>query len=408
MKEQTDIVIVGAGVSGLLAAIAAARCGDHPLVLEKLGQPGKKLLATGNGRCTLMNLNAPVYYGDTEFANVVLGSAPVTELTEFWNSLGLRIRYDAEGRGYPCTFLASTVLEVLKAELRRLSVDIRVNTPVRALRIHGKRFSVTSESGDTFEADRVILATGGAAQPVLGGNTDAFSWLRETGHRVVNPVPSLTPLITDPRSVSGLSGLRVKCGLSVYTDGRELHREQGELLFTEKGISGICVMQCSRFVVPGRSVCGIRLVSDLCSGKDELLQELEARQKKQICDSPPELLRGLCAPKMAFAVCKQAGLPLRGETAGKLTPEQLEKVACALWEYRVRIVEREGFDRAQVMAGGLDCREVRPENMESVRCPGLHVTGELLNVDGDCGGYNLMFAVMSGLKAGRNGRSEIR
>jgi len=150
MKEQTDIVIVGAGVSGLLAAIAAARCGDHPLVLEKLGQPGKKLLATGNGRCNLMNLNAPVYYGDTEFAKAVLGSGPVTELTEFWNSLGLRIRYDAEGRGYPCTFLASTVLEVLKAELRRLSVDIRVNTPVRALRIHGKRFSVTSESGDTF------------------------------------------------------------------------------------------------------------------------------------------------------------------------------------------------------------------------------------------------------------------
>ena len=404
--KSAETVIIGAGASGLAAAVSAARAGERILVLEKMNQPGKKLLATGNGRCNLMNRNTPVYYGDPGFAGKVLGKDPVGELTAFWKSLGLWIRYDAEGRGYPCTGMASTVMECLKGEIRRLDVPVLTGSPVRDVSPGKDGFRIRLQEGEPLETRRVILATGGAAQPRLGGNEDAWPWLRRIGHTMVSPTPALTPLRTDRRSVSGLAGLRVKCELTVLTDGKPVHREKGELLFSDSGVSGICVMQCARFVLPGRSEARINLVSGLFDSSDELIRELFSRRERLAGEEPEALLRGLCAPKMAYAVCRQAGFPLRGELIGEITEGQIAALAGTLREYRVLIEGPEGFDRSQVMAGGLACGEVDPSNMESRICPGLHVTGELLNVDGDCGGYNLMFAFLSGIRAGANRRIE--
>lgn len=402
--RKENLLIIGGGVSGMTAAVAAARFGEKPVILEQLDQPGKKLLATGNGRCNLMNLNPPVYYGEPDFALRVLGADYLSELTDFWNSMGLYLRYDPEGRGYPCTFQAATVRDALTAELRRLDVPVLTGRTVRRVRADHPGFTVESENGECFSAQRLILAAGGAAQPKLGGSGDGVSWLRELGHNVVPLQPALTPLRTEPRSVSGLSGIRVRCALRVCTDGKNVHREAGELLFTDGGISGICVMQCSRFAVPGRSECIVDFVPDLFPDGKDLTEALRARRARFAPETPTALLQGICVPRLAYAVCKQAGIPLRGERTDSLSDDQLDRIASVLRGYRLPITGVEDFDRAQVSAGGLDCAEVSPENLESQIHPGLHITGELLNVDGDCGGYNLMFACASGLRAGMNGR----
>ena len=402
--ERPDVIIVGGGASGLCAAIGAARCGDKVIVLEKNTRPGKKLLATGNGRCNLMNRYPQPYNGDAEFARQVLGNDPVKELTAFWQELGLMIRYDKEGWGYPSTFLASTVLEVLLAECRRLGVEIKTSTTVSDLRKQENGFLIKTESGDVFRSSRVIIATGGAAQPKLGGNQSAWPWLLEFGHSFLPPEPSLTALITDSRSISGLAGLKIKCSISVETEGKNVHQESGELLFTKTGISGICVMQCSRFVVSGKSHCVIDLFPDLFESNDQLMKDLLRRQRKNPDENPPELFRGLCVSKLAYGVCKQAGLALKGETNKELTESQIWNLTKAAKGYSLKILGKEGFARAQIMSGGLICQDFKPSTLASVLSPGLHATGEILNVDGTCGGYNLMFAFLSGLKAGVNGR----
>ena len=399
---SSDVLVIGGGVSGILAAITSARKGEDTVILEKADTLGKKLLATGNGRCNLMNLAEPIFYGNPEFARTVLGMAPVQELTDFWHSIGLFLRFDPDGRGYPCTFQASTVLDVLKTELRRNKVRIYLSRRAKALiKNRDNTFCIEDQSGEKFTARRVIVSTGGMAQPRLGGNDDAWEWLRKIGHSFIPPVPALTPLITDKKSISGLAGIRVKCQITLFAEGAEIHRERGELLFTENGISGICVMQCARFVRGEHCEARICLFPDLFD-EQSLFCELRKRQLRNPDGPPTELLQGLCAPHISYAVCKQAGLSVKEENTGDLTELQLRQIVTTALNYRVQILRREGFERAQVMAGGLDCREINPSNMESYLSPGLHVTGELLDVDGDCGGFNLMFACMSGLRAGDN------
>ncbi|MBR2823017.1 MAG: aminoacetone oxidase family FAD-binding enzyme [Clostridia bacterium] len=407
MKPET-VGIIGGGASGMAAAIAAARCGDRVILLEKQNQLGKKVSVSGNGRCNLLNSRPPVYYGDPAFAREVLGGDPAAESIAFWQGLGLRIRFDTEGRGYPCTFLAATVLDVLKAELCRLRVDLRTGTEAADLRPEAEGARIILSDGTELHADRVILSTGGAAQPRLGGNESAKPWLERLGHPMIPVRPALVPLTAEKKAISGLSGLRVKCGVAMETEaGVLLHREQGEMLFTDTGVSGICVMQCARFLPDHeRAILRVDFLRDLYDSQEELTDDLARRARLFPAENPPALLRGLCAGKLAYAVCKQAGLPLRGETSAQLTRDQLKRVAGALRDYRIPLTGTEGPERAQVTAGGADCRFFRPENMESRLYPRLHATGELLNVDGDCGGYNLMFAFLSGIRAGANGRQE--
>ena len=402
---QADVGIIGGGASGIAAAIAAGRCGERVVLLESMEQIGKKLLATGNGRCNLMNSGKPVYYGDPEFAARVMGPDPAAELTAFWLSLGLYLRYDREARGYPYTGMAATVLEVLKAEIRRLPVEIRTQTPVTKLRKSEEGYLIRCDTGESIPVKRVIIATGGAAQPKLGGNQNAWPWLQALGHSMIPARPSLVSLKTDSRSISGLAGLRVRGQVRLEADDRILHTETGEVLFTEHGVSGICVMQCSRFYPDaGSANLRINLTDGLFSSPKGLETELKRRRNQLSDEEPTDLLRGLCASKLGYAVCKQAGIALRGEKNRNLTDAQIGQLAECLTGYTLRIIGTDGFEKAQVMAGGAACGEFNPRNMESLKCSGLHATGELLNVDGDCGGFNLMFAFLSGIRAGENRR----
>ena len=402
-----DVMIIGGGASGMIAAVTAAESGDHVILFESQKKLGRKLLATGNGRCNLMNFGQLRYYGDSDFANQVCHYCSPPEVADFWAKLGLCLREEEQHRVYPCTFQAATVLDVLESAMKRYNVQILLETKVKKLESEGSHFKILTEDSRLFEGKRVIVATGGPAQPKLGGNRDGYSFLQQFSHLLCSASPALTPLKTDLRSISGLSGIRVHCKISLIAFSKIIKQEIGEILFTEDGVSGICAMQCARFVIPGECTAELDLVYDLFDHESSIVSYLLNLGASVPQEEPVSLLKGLCAPRLAWAVCKQAGLSMRGEKIRELNEQSYRSIAFALKHYRILITGTKGFDRAQVTAGGIDCKDWDPKRMESLLIPGLHAAGEVLNVDGDCGGYNLMFAWASGILAGRNGRGVV-
>ena len=404
MPAKWDFIVIGGGASGMAAAIASAKLGDRVLLLEKSSALGRKIAASGNGRCNLMNTGDPVYYGDAGFAADVFMCYPKENLIGFWKDAGLFLTEEEAGRVYPRTFHSSSVLEALKAMLRMYHVEIMLQTAVTGIRKDCGLFVISSGAG-SFSAGRILIAAGGSAYPRLGGSDDGYAFLHSFGHRIIDPFPALCPLCTDAKSISGLSGIRIRCRICLTAgNNRELFSTRGEVLFTDYGISGICAMQCARFYEEG-CIIRLNLVDGLFDRQDKLIQALHTR-RKQFSGFPPEyILNGILVPKLSFAVMKQAGINLRDRNAGSLSDEEIKQTAHVLTGYTLYVTGTRGFAEAQVTAGGADCTQFDPNTLESRIVKGLHASGEVLNVDGDCGGYNLMFAAATGLLAGSNGRT---
>ena len=400
MSLNYDAAVIGGGAAGMVAAIRAAERGRKIILFEKSDRPGRKIMASGNGRCNLMNNGEPRYFGDTGFALSVLNRVPPPELTRFFRTYGLLTAEEEDLRVYPITYQSASVLSVLKNALSLRGVTVALNSPVETLSRTTDGFEVHAVAGSSCRCSRVIVACGGAAQPKLGGSSDGYLLLRAMGHSIVQPFPSLVPLITDSKSISGLSGIRIRCSVSLMQDQNVLHTEKGEVLFTDYGVSGICIMQCARFAVFTDCILLLNLAKDVFRNRQDFRNELVRRQQLFSVCSPVWLLNGIFPEKVAYAVLKQAGIPLRGETAGETSREKLEKIMDTAYGYRISVMGNKGFDMAQVTAGGADCSQFDPSTLESRIVPGLFAAGEVLNVDGDCGGFNLMFAFSSGLLAG--------
>lgn len=402
-----SVIIIGGGAAGMSAAIAAAMCGDRVTVLERMDRVGRKLLATGNGRCNLMNTGEPRFPGGDGLARQVLARMGQQEQRRFWETLGLRLRQEDGGRVYPVSNAASSVLDTLRQAMRLLSIEVVTEADVDGLSPSRKGWLVTSGER-RWTAQRVIVAGGGCAQPKLGSNGSAWPLLTALGHRMVSVQPALTQMITDTAPIRGLSGIRVRCGVRVTDGTGEKYRESGEVLFADYGVSGVCVMQCARFASPGDTF-HIDLTQAMgFDGPRQLHAELR-RRLSLWADSPQmtrlDLLTGLCVPKLAIALMRGAGIERAQELpAADLTAAQLNRLVQLAADFCLTVRGVKGFDSAQVTAGGVDTAEFDPETMVSRLAPGVHAAGEVLDVDGDCGGFNLMFAFGSGLLAGLNGR----
>ena len=403
-----DFAVVGGGAAGLVAAISAASLGDRVIIIESGNMIGKKILASGNGRCNMMNSGRSRYFGNTGFAEEVLKRFNAESLKTFWHSLGLITTEDSENRVYPCTFQASTVIQVLKTALKIYRVETELNSPVKECVLVKDGGFCISSGEKRFTAGRVLISSGGSAGRKTREEKYGYEILRRFGHTIHPLRPSLVPLTTDPVSVSGLSGIRTRCSVTLFdAHSNILHQEEGEMLFTDSGISGICVMQCARFVKEDGCYIEADLVKSIFPDDQSLLHELNCR-KKQFGSLPPDMiLIGMMNPKIAYAVMKQAGAAMKGEILSDLPDEFVHRVMHAIRHYRINITGTRGFDFAQVTAGGADCDEFKPDNMESRIVPGLHVAGELLDVDGDCGGFNLMFAFAGGILAGLSNRKKL-
>lgn len=387
--EIVDIAVVGGGASGLAAAIAAARAGALVVVLEKLPRVGKKLLATGNGRCNLGNESqAPgAYHGSMETAAVFgrfQGEAA------FFRTLGLYVRPDEEGRLYPVTGQAASVLDALRLMCRQLGVREVCDFPVCRVTPSGGCYQIESKAGITYRAHSVILATGGSAAPRFGTGGDGFDLARALGHAVTPLSPALAPIGVHPKAVGALKGLRVVANVTALQNGRVVRSEQGQVQFTERALSGICVFNLAAYRPDTLSL-------DLlpwCGDAGALLTEIfKTRENAPLED----FLTGLLPKRIGQALLKSVtDMPMTAP-ASALSAKAFSALAALLKDWQFDTVLETDWDSAQVTAGGVT--GIGP-TLESPILPGLFFAGELLDVHGDSGGYNLRWAWASGTLAG--------
>lgn len=405
MSNSAKIIIIGGGASGLAAALAAAKvCGGARVtVLERLDRVGKKLLATGNGRCNLTNRNAaPEYYHSADMARLadMLTCTPPDAVLDFFAELGLLCDTQPDGRVYPYCYQASMVLDILRAALERAGVDVACGCEVTTLEKRPGGFTVRTRDGRAFAAARAILAAGGQAGPQFGTDGAGFALARAQGHSVATPYPCLVPLRCTAFP-AGLKGLRVNCALSLYLDGRCVKTEQGEVQFAEYGLSGIPAMQLSCLLGPGARGAGASV--DFFPGLafPALRGLLEQRCASGMFPTLETLLLGLVAKKLGHAVLKGCGLQPLSRASGSLSRGEVNALTGALKGWRFAIEGTLPWAQAQVTGGGVPLAEVEAESCASRKCPGLYLSGEVLDAAGDCGGFNLQWAWATGIAAGQ-------
>ena len=381
------VIVIGGGASGLMAALTAAKNKDNRvLVLERQQRPGRKLLATGNGRCNLTNTRCSIerYHGaDAAFARPALEHFGPEDTLAFFSSLGLLTVEEYGGRVYPLSDSANSVLDVLRFALAGTGVELHTACRVESVRRERGGFAVACEN-ESFFADALIVACGGAAGGKLGGVTDGYELLKALGHSRTKLYPALTPLFTAPEYPRALKGVRADAAV-------------------ELRLGRAAVFDVSR----AASVCGegARISFDFFRGREdgELFAMLRARRDSLSALEAGELLCGMLHNRLGRMCVKYAGLsgaaPLR-----TLSDDELLRVLRACRAFTLEVRGTAGFDGAQVTAGGISTAEFDPDTLQSRLVPGLFACGEVLDVDGDCGGYNLQWAWSSGALAGRLGR----
>lgn len=390
----------------MMAALTAAEDkNNHVILLERQQRVGRKLLATGNGRCNLTNVNARAenYHGENEdFVKPALGKFTPEDTLDFFGRLGLLTVTEYGGRVYPLSNSANSVVDVLRFALERAGVELRTACPAREINRSGKGYRVLTDEGAIF-ADRLIAACGGAAGAKLGGVMDGYELLKALGHKRTKLYPALVQLITDPEYPRSLKGVRAEVCMGLYQGGELLCQSRGELQFTDSGVSGPAAFDISRTAAVEGEGGELRI---------DFLRDYEPEQVKELlksrCGSFPqlecsELFTGMLHNRLGRMLVKYCGLN-PGKTLDGLDDFSIGKAADACKSFRLRLRGTEGFDNAQVTAGGIKTGGFDPETLESWFMPGLFACGELLDVDGDCGGYNLQWAWASGRLAGRLGK----
>jgi len=405
MPEGFDIAIVGAGAAGLTAAITGARRGASVVILERLPRAGKKLLATGGGRCNLLNdgLSAADFNStDPGLVASVLDRCGPKEIRRFFEGLGLRLRSEEGGRVYPATNQAASVLRVLELEAARLAVRIEMDYEVGRISPGAAGFSIAASDGRQRAARRVILAGGGRSYPALGSNGSCYELAASFAHRIVTPVPSAVPLVVKDRLCHLLQGLRLRARVVALIGGRPGLGAEGELLFTAYGLSGTAVLDVSEGVSialnrEGRKdvAVSVDLIPDMAEA--ELAGAIAARLRS---DWPErDLLAGLLPEKLALVLPQLLG---EADPAGAARDPSVRagRLAAALKSREFRVQGTRGWNEAEFTAGGVDAREVEPRTLRSKLRKGLYFAGEVLDVQGGRGGYNLAWAWASGSVAG--------
>lgn len=397
MKRR--ILVVGGGASGLSAAIAAAECGAEVTILERLPRVGKKILATGNGRCNLghKGFDFSHYHGTVPQAQGILQRF---DTKAFFASQGILTRTDSEGRMYPCSGAAASVLDALRLTCIRYGVKEICDCRLTGLQRKGDGW--VAVCGDAcYFGDAVILAAGGSAAPNCGTDGNLLPLLEKMGHTIIKPRPALCPVPADANMVRSLKGMRVQALATALVDGKPRKQERGEVQFTENALSGICIFNLSRLA----AISGERMQIALDLLPDHSFEEAERLLEQWITlrhnDACESLLIGL-VPKRVGDVCIRQAMGKAQGTVGTVFSDAAarRKLVHLLKNWVFPVSGTAAFSQAQVTAGGVSGRSVT-DMLESRCAKNLYLCGELLDIDGDCGGYNLDWAWASGACAGK-------
>ncbi|MFA7674355.1 MAG: NAD(P)/FAD-dependent oxidoreductase [Clostridia bacterium] len=400
------IVIIGGGASGMMAAITASQeHANHVILLERQSRIGRKLLSTGNGRCNLTNIHAgrDHYHGaDTGFILPAMEKFGVDRTLEFFRGLGLITTIEQDGRVYPLSNHAASVLDVLRFALERDNIELFTDRAVLSLRKQGGKFLIDTNNR-SIQADHVVITCGGAAGSDLGGVMDGYELLEMMGHKRTAINPSLVQINTDTAYPKALKGVKADASVSVIFGERVMIAYRGEVLFTDFGVSGPAIFEISRTVSTGGK--GLSISLDLLAdySEEDITGMLTHR-----CETAPkipanQILTGALQNRLGQMVCKYTGVS-GGINCAQLTFNELHAIAYAAKHFMLGIEGTAGFECAQVTAGGMSTSEFDPKTMESRIVPGLFACGEVLDIDGDCGGYNLQWAWSSGHLAGELGK----
>ena len=390
MNKVYKVAIIGGGFSGLVSAekLSSRIGGENVLVLERNDRVGKKILATGNGRGNLSNENVSVYnyhsilpsdvsYGIEKYGN--------KSIIDYFKGLGVDVSVE-DGKIYPSSFQANSILDMLRLKLEYLKTDIRVGYRVDSVKCNGKAYKILA-NGESFFAEKVIFACGGKAGKQYGTDGTAYSLLQGLGHTVTPLYPSLVQIKTDVSKIKGLKGLKSQAVATLIVDGKKIKSFLGDVLFTDYGVSGNAIFYLSAYL-PQNKKCSINLAFLPDKSEGEIAEFLQSKFMNVKYLGIEDALTGV--------VNKQIGRAIIRDCEGiSLNEDGAKKIARAIKNFSLNVVGTLGFDYAQVTKGGIPFNEVVATTMESKKSKDVYVVGEMLDVDGDCGGYNLQWAYSS-------------
>lgn len=398
-----SIAVVGAGASGMMAAVWAARAGAKVTVYERNNRVGKKILATGNGKCNFSNekMGSAWYFGSGKaMIDDIYQSFGLKETMRFYEELGMRIR-NRNGYLYPASEQASTVLDVLRYEMQRLTVTIHTDQQVVEIRKQKDGMQLETQDHQKYQYDAVILACGGKAAPKTGSDGQGIRLAERLGHHIIPIVPALTALRCKESFYKQIAGVRCDAKLTLWISGQKVCTERGELQLTDYGISGIPVFQFSReatYAVQNQKCTTVEIDFLPDYEDNEYTSFWKKRWIAQADQTMEQFVTGIINKKVGLLLLKLADIK-ETERAENVPEAKRNKLGSLYRSFRVEVRNSNSYEQAQVSAGGVDCREVT-SRMESKLIRGLYFAGEMLDVDGICGGYNLQWAWSSGAVAG--------
>lgn len=402
-----DIIIIGGGASGMMAAITAKDRGFNSIILEANDRIGKKILATGNGRCNITNENISLsnyHSANPNFFEHVINEFSKDDTLSFFEMLGLPIISLENGKMYPLSLQASSVLDILRMALSEREIPVHVNSKVVKIHREYEVFKVICSDGSYCKADKVILAAGGKSSPKTGSDGSGMSIAYSLGHKLVETVPALVQLKLDFKSLKALSGIKFDGNVTILVNNKEEKEDFGEILFTDYGISGPPILQISRI-----ASYGIKEKKDV-QIKIDMFPNISMKKLKTYLEnhwgtfsyrSVYDSFLGIINKKLIPILLKECRVSNIHKCCFDLTFKEKENIFNALKCWAFKVSGTNSYLNSQVTAGGIDTREVNNITLESKLIPGLYFCGEILDVDGDCGGFNLQWAWSSGYTAGK-------
>jgi len=409
IEKNYDLIVIGAGAAGMMAAITAAREGESVLLLEKLSKIGAKLKATGGGRCNLTNtLDNETFMGhfgrDGRFMTPALDALDHKALMAFFREIGVESHAPDGYRVFPVTHSSSTIINAMKAEMARLGVEVRCSQKVVSLLHDEKRVSGVETETDTYYADNVVIATGGKGYPVLGAEGDGYALAASVGHKITEVYPAMMPLKTKEKWVANCTADTVaKVVITVNMKKYKKLKAEGDLIFTKSGIRGPVVLDFSREITPLLSKYNeVPILMNLTKGMNE--EQIRNHLKKEVTKDPHrdtlELITTLLPGSVSRELCRLAGA-VPEVSFGKQHGQVRDKLIKLLAWTPLTVNGHEGFKMAMITRGGVSLKEIDPYTMQSRKMEGLYFCGEVVNLDGPCGGYNLQWSFSSGYLVGK-------
>ncbi|ADL54008.1 NAD(P)/FAD-dependent oxidoreductase [Clostridium cellulovorans] len=400
-----DIIIIGGGASGLCAAITAKNMGMDVAIIEGTDRIGKKILTTGNGRCNISNkhITPERYHSNNKgFPNSILNKYNLHYTLDFFSTLGLPIIESDGDKLFPMSLQASSVVDIFRLALDDLYIPVYSNILISSIKKVKNNFNLSTKSGNIYTAKKVILACGGKTLQKTGSIGIGYSLATSLGHKVTNLQPAIVQLKLSYPHLKALSGIKFEGSVDIFVDSAFKRKEFGEILFTDYGISGPPVLQISRiasFAISEKKHCKIELDLMPNFSEDQLIDFIENRLALFSYRSVYTCFIGILNKKLITTFLKDCGIDNIHSLCSDLSWKNKEKLFANLKHWSFTVSDHNSFTNAQVTAGGIDTMDVNRETLESLIVPNLFFCGEILDVDGDCGGFNLQWAWSSGFAA---------